>query len=132
MHNIRVMRNLMLNSASHAFCNQPSMGGPTYWIRNIAYHLPGGAIRLTGGSAGVFFYNNTILVGDRPSSSSSNVHFRNNLILGEQSAPALFTINTLTNYSSLGLQRLPSESGRAVLVRVELAAAGNARPTTPA
>ena len=61
MHNIRVMRNLMLNSASHAFCNQPSIGGPTYWIRNIAYHLPGGSRRLTGGSAGVLFYNNTIL-----------------------------------------------------------------------
>ena len=99
MHNIRVMRNLMLNSASHAFCNQPSMGGPTYWIRNIAYHLPGGALRLTGGSSGIFFYNNTIL-GEATVSSGSNIHFRNNLILGEQSSPAIFTINTLTNYSS--------------------------------
>ena len=61
MHNIRVMRNMMINSASHAFCNQPALGGPVYWIRNIAYHLPGGSTRLTGGSAGVLFYNNTIL-----------------------------------------------------------------------
>ena len=99
LHNLRVMRNLMLNSASHAFCNQPSFGGPTYWVRNIAYHLPGGAIRLTGGSAGVFFYNNTIL-SEVALASSSNVHFRNNLVLGEQSAPAIFAINTLTNYSS--------------------------------
>jgi hypothetical protein len=99
LHNVRVMRNLMLNSASHAFCNQPSFGGPTYWIRNIAYHLPGGAIRLTGGSSGVFFYNNTIL-SEVGLASSSNVHFRNNLVLGEQSAPTLFAINTLTNYSS--------------------------------
>jgi len=45
MHNIRVMRNLMLNSASHAFCNQPTLGGPTYWVRNIGYHLPGGSTR---------------------------------------------------------------------------------------
>ena len=36
MHNVRVMRNMMINSASHAFCNQPSLGGPVYWIRNIA------------------------------------------------------------------------------------------------
>ena len=43
MHNIRVLRNMMINSASHAFCNQPSIGGPIYWIRNIAYHLPGGS-----------------------------------------------------------------------------------------
>ncbi len=99
LHNVRVMRNLMLNSASHAFCNQPSFGGPTYWIRNIAYHLPGGAIRLTGGSSGVLFYNNTIL-SEIGLASGSNVHFRNNLILGEQSAPTLFAINTLTNYSS--------------------------------
>ena len=28
MHNIRVMRNMMINSASHAFCNQPAVGGP--------------------------------------------------------------------------------------------------------
>ena len=93
------MRNVMLNAASHAFCNQPSIGGPTYWIRNIAYHLPGGAIRMTGGSAGVLFYNNTIL-SEVGLASSSNVHFRNNLILGEQSAPTLFSVNTLTNYSS--------------------------------
>jgi hypothetical protein len=99
MHNVRVMRNLMLNSASHAFCNQPSIGGPTYWIRNVAYHLPGGSLRLTGGSAGVLFFNNTILA-EGTASAASNVHFVNNLFLGEQTAPAIFTINTLTNYSS--------------------------------
>ena len=99
MHNLRVMRNLMLNSASHAFCNQPSVGGPTYWIRNIGYHLPGGSTRLTGGSAGVLFYNNTIL-SETTAGSASNVHWRNNLIMGENSTPAVFTINTLTNYSS--------------------------------
>ena len=37
MHNIRVMRNMMINSASQPFCNQPALGGPVYWIRNIAY-----------------------------------------------------------------------------------------------
>ena len=41
MHNVRVMRNMMVNSASHPFCNQPAIGGPIYWIRNIAYHAPG-------------------------------------------------------------------------------------------
>ena len=61
MHNIRVMRNMMINSASHPMCNQPSVGGPVYWIRNIVYHAPGGSTRMTSGSAGVLFYNNTIL-----------------------------------------------------------------------
>ncbi len=99
MHNVRVMRNLMLNSASHPFCNQPSLGGPTYWIRNIAYHAPGGSTRLTTGSAGALFYNNTILT-ETAAGSSGNVHWRNNLILGENSAPAILSVNTTTNYSS--------------------------------
>ena len=58
MHNIRIMRNMLINHASHAFCNQPALGGPVYWIRNIAYNLPGGSTRLTSGSMEVIFYNN--------------------------------------------------------------------------
>lgn len=99
MHNVRVMRNLMVNSASHAFCNQPSIGGPTYWIRNIAYNLPGGSSRLTGGSSGVIFYNNTIL-SETQVAAGSNVHWRNNLFLGQNSAPVLFAVNTFTTYTS--------------------------------
>jgi hypothetical protein len=99
MHNIRVMRNMMLNSASHPFCNQPAIGGPIYWIRNIAYHAPGGSTRMTNGAPGVLFYNNTILT-ETSAGSSANVHWRNNLMLGENSAPAIFSVNTNTNYSS--------------------------------
>ena len=110
MHNVRIMRNLMLNSASHAFCNQPVIGGPTYWIRNIAYHMPGGSTRLTGGSAGVLFYNNTIL-SETAAQSASNVHWRNNLIMGENSAPAVFTVNTLTSYSSSDYNGFRPNSG---------------------
>jgi hypothetical protein len=99
MHNVRVMRNMMVNSASHPFCNQPAIGGPIYWIRNIAYHAPGGALRMTNGAAGVLFYNNTILT-ESSSGSSANVHWRNNLMLGENSSPAIFSVNTNTNYSS--------------------------------
>src|SRR5436853_3887802 len=99
MHNVRVMRNMMVNSASHPFCNQPAIGGPIYWIRNIAYHAPGGSTRLTNGAAGVLFYNNTILT-ETSAGSSANVHWRNNLILGENSAPAIFSVSTNTNYSS--------------------------------
>lgn len=99
MHNVRVMRNMMLNSASHPFCNQPAIGGPIYWIRNIAYHAPGGSTRMTNGAAGVLFYNNTILT-ETSAGSSANVHWRNNLMLGENSAPAIFSVNTNTNYST--------------------------------
>ena len=99
MHNVRVMRNMMINSASQPMCNQPSVGGPIYWIRNIAYHLPGGSTRMSNGAPGVLFYNNTIL-SETTAGSSANVHWRNNLMLGEYSAPAILSVNTYTNYSS--------------------------------
>jgi hypothetical protein len=99
MHNIRVLRNMMINSASHAFCNQPALGGPVYWIGNIAYHLPGGSTRLTNGSAGVLFYHNTIL-SETIAAGASNVHWRNNLFLGENSAPPIFSVSTFTSYTT--------------------------------
>ena len=121
MHNVRVMRNMMLNSASHPFCNQPAIGGPVYWIRNIAYHAPGGSTRMTNGAAGVLFYNNTILT-ETSAGSSANVHWRNNLMLGENSAPAIFSVNTNTNYSSSDYNGFRPNPGAAYLVPVELAA----------
>jgi len=83
MHNIRVMRNMMINSASQPLCNQPALGGPIYWIRNIAYNAPGGAARLAGGS-GILFYNNTIF-SEFAGGTTSNTHWRNNLILAQNS-----------------------------------------------
>ena len=99
LHNIRVMRNMMINSASHPMCNQPAGGGPVYWIRNVMYHAPGGSTRMTSGAAGVIFYNNTILT-ETQAGSSANAHWRNNLFLGENSVPAIFSVSTNTNYSS--------------------------------
>jgi hypothetical protein len=99
MHNIRIMRNMLINHASHAFCNQPTLGGPVYWIRNIAYNLPGGAMRLTNGAAGAIFYNNTIL-SETTVQGASNVHWRNNLMLGQNVAPAILNVNTFTRYTS--------------------------------
>jgi hypothetical protein len=54
---------------------------------------------MTNGAPGVLFYNNTILT-ETAAGSSANVHWRNNLMLGENSAPAIFSVNTNTNYSS--------------------------------
>jgi hypothetical protein len=92
------MRNMLINSASHPM-TQPSVGGPIYFIRNIVYHAPGGSTRLTGGSPGVFFYNNTVLT-ETSAGASANVHWRNNLMLGSNALAAVFTVNTNTNYSS--------------------------------
>ena len=99
MHNVRIMRNMLINHPSHAFCNQPTLGGPVYWIRNIAYNLPGGSTRLTNGAAGAIFYNNTIL-SETTVQGASNIHWRNNLMLGQNSAPAIFNVNTFTSYTS--------------------------------
>jgi hypothetical protein len=99
MHNIRVMRNMMLNSASQPFCNQPAIGGPIYWIRNIAYHAPFGSVRMNNGAPGVYFLNNTILT-ETDARTTANSHWMNNLLLGENSAAEIFAVNTYTNYTS--------------------------------
>ena len=115
MHNVRVMRNMMINNASQPYCNQPAIGGPVYWIRNISFNSPGGSTRLGGGS-GILFYNNTMLA-EVSGGTTSNTHFRNNLILaqnstgfggpgrggnpgGEPPPSIVFGFTTYTNYSS--------------------------------
>jgi hypothetical protein len=99
MHNVRIMRNMMLNSASHPMCNQPTLGGPIYWIRNIIYNAPGGSSRVLSGAAGGMFLNNTILT-ETSANASANIHWKNNLMLGQNSQPAILAVNTYTNYSS--------------------------------
>lgn len=115
MHNIRVMRNMLINHPSHAFCNQPALGGPVYWIRNIAYNLPGGSTRLTSGSSGVIFYNNTIL--SETAGNPQNTHWRNNLMLGQNSNPTIFSITTNTSYSSSDYNGFRPNPGAAVSFR---------------
>ena len=118
LHNVRNMRNLTINSASHVWCNQPTLGGPIYWIRNIGYHLPGGTTR--GELTGAVFYNNTML-GNTSAPASSNMHWRNNIILPENVNAALFSVTTNTNYTSSDYNGFgPGVS--ATPVHVELAA----------
>src|SRR5262245_51481555 len=99
MHNIRVMRNMLINSASHPMSTQPSVGGPIYFIRNIVYHAPGGSTRSSAGSPGVIFYHNTV-TSETSIGTGSNRHWRNNLMLGQGTAPAIFSVTTGTSYSS--------------------------------
>lgn len=113
MHNIRLMRNVLINSASHPMSTQPSVGGPIYWIRNIVYHAPGGSTRMTAGSPGVLFYHNTVTT-ETSAGSSANAHWRNNLMLGQDTAPAIFTVNTSTSYSSSDYNGFRPNPGAAV------------------
>ena len=62
--------------------------------------MPGsGSIGLIGGTSGSLFYHNTFLAEAR-SSSFSNSHWRDNLFLGENVYPYIFSVNTYTNYTS--------------------------------
>jgi hypothetical protein len=101
-HNIRVFRNRCFNHGHRALSVQPMFGGPVYFIRNIVYHAPeGGAAKFTASSAGIVVYHNTLLAPVKPMLlAPSNVHFRNNLILGKSDTLETFAIETNTNYSS--------------------------------
>src|SRR5258706_6897982 len=68
---------------------------------------------MTNGAPGVLFYNNTILT-ETSAGSSANVHWRNNLMLGESSAPAILSVNTNTNYSSSDYNGFRPNPGEAV------------------
>jgi len=100
-HNIRVFRNRCFNNGNRALSVQPMFGGPVYFIRNIVYDSPeGGAMKLTASGAGILVYHNTFLAPVEPMLlATSNLHFRNNLILGKSQNPAVFAIESNTNYT---------------------------------
>jgi len=101
-HNIRIFRNRCFNHGHRALSVQPMFGGPVYFIRNIVYHAPeGGAVKFTASSAGIVVYHNTLIAPVKPMLlAASNVHYRNNLILGKSETLETFAVETNTNYSS--------------------------------
>jgi len=101
-HNIRVFRNRCFNHGHRALSVQPAFGGPVYFIRNVVYHAPeGGAVKFTASSAGILVYHNTFIAPVKPMLlAASNVHYRNNLILGKSETLETFAVETNTNYSS--------------------------------
>jgi hypothetical protein len=101
MHNIRVLGNRRFNHAHRALSAQPLFGGPAYFVRNIVYHSPeGGSLKLHATPAGVLFYHNTLIGEVHNMGPASNIHFRNNLVVGQGAFPEVFDLDTFTNYSS--------------------------------
>ncbi len=104
-HNIRILRNRCFNSGQQALSNQPVLGGPVYWIRNVVYNCGDASTFKFWGMypAGILAYHNTssgiLTRDDKP---ASNVHFRNNLFMpsNDASMPSL-GLYTYTSYSSL-------------------------------
>jgi hypothetical protein len=101
-HNIRIFRNRCFNHGHRALSVQPAFGGPVYFIRNLVYHAPeGGAVKFTASSSGIVMYHNTLIAPVKPMLlAASNVHYRNNLILGKSETLETFAVETNTNYSS--------------------------------
>jgi hypothetical protein len=100
-HNVRVFENRCFNSAAGAFSAQPSFGGPVYFFRNVAYNTTtGGPLKLFDGGSGILVYQNTFFGQGTLLGPVSNVHFRNNLFLGDGWADPVFNPRTYTNYSS--------------------------------
>jgi len=99
-HNIRVFRNRCFDEAGGALSAQPTFGGPLYFFQNIAYdNTTGGPLKLIDTPAGVLIYQNTFFGQGRLMGPASNIHFRNNLFLGDGWADLVFNLRTFTNYS---------------------------------
>ena len=100
-HNIRVFENRCFNTAAGGFSAQPTFGGPSYFFRNIAYNgTSAGPLKLFDGGAGMLVYQNTFFGQGTLLGPVSNVHFRNNLFLGDGWGGPVFNLRTYTNYST--------------------------------
>lgn len=85
-HNCRIIGNRAVNSFI-AFSSQPSLGGPTYFIRNVAYNVIHVAFKLYRTSYGdVLLHNTVVKNGDAfaayPGVPIHRLYARNNLFLG--------------------------------------------------
>ena len=99
-HNIRVFRNRCFNEAGGALSAQPTFGGPLYFYQNIMYdNTTGGPLKLIDTPAGVLIYQNTFFGQGRLMGPASNIHFRNNLFLGDGWADPILNLRTFTSYS---------------------------------
>jgi hypothetical protein len=85
-HNCRIMRNRVTN-AFVGLSAQPSIGGPTYFVRNVMYNLILEAFKLHNGSTGDVILHNTVVksgdaLGIYAGNTISGTYTRNNLFIG--------------------------------------------------
>jgi hypothetical protein len=86
MGNVRVMRN-RITSSFIGISSQPSLGGPTYFIRNVMFNVAYIPFKLYRGSRGdVVLHNTVVKCGDAlaiyAGRTWSDAWFRNNLFIG--------------------------------------------------
>ena len=100
IYNIRVLRNFCIDGAAQALSSQTLYGGPAYFIRNIIYHGPsGGFVKHQSNPSGSLYFHNTA-VARVNATSSSNDHYRNNLIFDWLPDQPIFSVDTFTNYTT--------------------------------
>jgi len=101
VHNMRAFDNRCANTAQLAYSTQPIFGGPAYIFRNISYNnTTAGALKLLDNPAGILVYNNTFIGAAGALGPASNMHFRNNLIVGDGWKKPIFQVKTFTPYST--------------------------------
>jgi hypothetical protein len=101
VYNVRAFENRCVNHAGGGFSTQPIFGGPAYIFRNLDYSsTTGGALKLLDTPSGVLIYNNTFIGAGGALGPASNIHFRNNLIVGDGWKRPVFTVRTYTPYST--------------------------------
>ncbi len=99
--NIRVFRNRCFNSTGGALSSQPMFGGPNYFFQNVVYNTTtSGAVKYIDTPSGILVYQNTFIGSAHGTGPASNVHYLNNLILGDGWFDPVFTLGTFTSYSS--------------------------------
>lgn len=86
MGNVRVIQNRMVNSFI-ALSSQPSLGGPTYFIRNVSFGNVFQVFKPNRGSIGDLWLHNTVIkpgdaMGVYAGREWSRAIFRNNLFIG--------------------------------------------------
>ncbi|HEV7714140.1 MAG TPA: hypothetical protein VGO53_01000 [Steroidobacteraceae bacterium] len=100
VRNVRVLRNRCFNAVLGAMSPQPVFGGPVYFIRNVVYNAWWGPVKIHGEPSGIYYLNNTYVGEFKQLTPASNFFLRNNLIMGQGTAPRVFSLDTFTNYSS--------------------------------
>jgi hypothetical protein len=100
MHNVRIFRNRCFNVATGGMSPQPIFGGPVYFVRNVVYNGVYGPLKIQADPSGILVYQNTYVGEVAQLTPASNMHFRNNLILGQGARGPVFAIDTHTPWSS--------------------------------
>ena len=122
MHNVRVMRNMMINSASHAFCNQPAIRradllDPEHRV-SPAGRIDAADQRIGGRD----LLQQHDPVGDRRRRPRRTSTGATTCFSAKTRRPRSSRVNTYTNYTSSDYNGFRPNPGRREFVRVELAA----------